>query len=160
MTKPWIKCARNFYKFYFHLHQNVWNACVYRSFRGWKCLVSPPPHFHLFRDKNAIHCWLRCLPWLMEMPCNSLSNRTLPYIEGIPYCRTRHTLHSWKVSERLLVGISTRKWRRKSGRKDRLNPKKDGSKLGERIGQTIKFSREFESLVYLKSHFTLTKVRL
>ena len=160
MTKPWIKCARNFYKFYFHLHQIVWNTCVYRSFRGWKCLVSLPPHFHLFRDKNAIHCWLRCLPWLMEMPCNSLSNRTLPYIEGILYCRTWHTLLLWKASEWLLVGISTRNCWLKTGRKDRLNPKKDGSKLGERIGQTTKFSREFKGLVYLKSHFTLTKVRL
>ena len=41
-----------------------------------------------------------------------------------------------------------------------VNPGKGGCKLGERWHLSPKFSREFEGLVSLNSHFSLSKVGL
>ena len=94
------------------------------------------------------------------MPYKRLTDRTLLVIEGIPYCRTWPILLSWKISERLLVSISMRKRLRETRRKVAVNPEKGGTFHWVSCHLSPKFSREFGTLVRVKSHFSLSKVGL
>lgn len=47
----------------------------------------------------------RCLFTWLSMPVYTVADACYTPITGIPYCRRRHRLLSWKASERALEGI-------------------------------------------------------